>query len=212
MTPLSKATSPHSKRPFLVALTGGIGSGKSTVAQLFAERGIVVVDADEIAREVVAPQTTALQQITEQFGAAILNSDGTLNRTALRNIVFAQQDKRRWLNQLLHPLIAELTRQRIAQARSPYVIWAVPLLLENGLQQQADRILVVDLPESRQRQRAAQRDLATATSIEQIMAAQVSRTARLAAADDVIDNSTTPDALNAQVALLHPHYLDLAAQ
>ncbi|WP_406665976.1 dephospho-CoA kinase [Gallaecimonas sp. GXIMD1310] len=195
---------------FIVGLTGGIGSGKSTVATLFADNGIALVDADVVARQVVAPGSQALAAIAEHFGPTVLQADGQLNRAALRLQVFSDEAARQWLNQLLHPLIREQMQQQLAAATSPYVLWVVPLLLENGLNQDCDRVLVVDAPADTQRQRVLARD--ASADADAIMARQLSRRERLAAADDIIDNSGTPDALAEQVDVLHQRYLSLAAQ
>ena len=195
---------------FIVGLTGGIGSGKSTVATLFADNGIALVDADVVARQVVAPGSPALAAIAEHFGPTVLQADGQLNRAALRLQVFSDEAARQWLNQLLHPLIREQMQQQLAAATSPYVLWVVPLLLENGLNQDCDRVLVVDAPADTQRQRVLARD--ASADADAIMARQLSRRERLAAADDIIDNSGTPDALAEQVDVLHQRYLSLAAQ
>lgn len=195
---------------FIVGLTGGIGSGKSTVATLFADNGITLVDADVVARQVVAPGSPALAAIAEHFGRTVLQADGQLNRAALRLQVFSDEAARQWLNQLLHPLIREQMQQQLAAATSPYVLWVVPLLLENGLNQDCDRVLVVDAPADTQRQRVLARD--ASADADAIMARQLSRRERLAAADDIIDNSGTPDALAEQVDVLHQRYLSLAAQ
>ncbi|NUA43555.1 Dephospho-CoA kinase [Dickeya solani] len=131
---------------YIVALTGGIGSGKSTVAQGFATLGATIVDADVIARQVVAPGQPALTAIVEYFGLEILQPDGALNRSALRERIFSSPEDKRWLNALLHPLIQQETRRQLAAVTTPYALWVVPLLVENQLQGQAQRILVVDIP------------------------------------------------------------------
>lgn len=197
--------------PYTVALTGGIGSGKSTVAQAFAALGVPVVDADIIAREVVEPGSPALQQIAARYGASILTEQGGLNRTRLREIIFHSVEEKEWLNALLHPLIQARTQQLKTQLYAPYILWVVPLLVENGLQQQADRVLVIDVDEAIQLDRTLQRDNVSLTQAKNIMAAQATREARLAVADDTIDNSGTPDDIVPQVAALHQHYLSLAA-
>ena len=176
---------------YIVALTGGIGSGKSTVANAFADLGINVIDADIIARQVV---------------------DGTLQRRALRERIFANPEEKNWLNALLHPLIQQETQHQIQQATSPYVLWVVPLLVENSLYKKANRVLVVDVSPETQLKRTMQRDDVTREHVEQILAAQATREARLAVADDVIDNNGAPDAIASDVARLHAHYLQLASQ
>lgn len=196
---------------FTVALTGGIGSGKSTVANAFAALGVEIIDADVIAREVVEPGTPALQAIVKRHGESILTAEGTLYRARLREIIFQQPQEKNWLNQLLHPLINARTQQLRTQASSSYVLWVVPLLIENNLQRQADRVLVVDVDEAVQLQRTRQRDGVSLSQAQRILAAQVSREQRLACADDIIDNSGTPEQVLPRVAELHQRYLRLAA-
>lgn len=197
---------------YTVALTGGIGSGKSTVSDAFARFGIDVVDADVIARQVVAPGTQALAAIEQHFGADILNQDGSLNRRVLRDRVFASTPEKSWLNGLLHPLIHQQTQRQIAEATSPYVLWVVPLLVENQLQNKADRVLVIDVSPETQILRTMQRDGVSRQHAEQILAAQATREARLAVANDVIDNNGAPDAIASDVARLHAAYLEYASQ
>ncbi|MDH0054132.1 dephospho-CoA kinase [Pantoea ananatis] len=197
--------------PYTVALTGGIGSGKSTIAGYFAASGVDIIDADGIAREVVEPGTPALQAIIERYGDAILTEQGTLQRSRLREIIFATPDEKTWLNALLHPLINARTQQLKAQAASPYVLWVVPLLVENRLQRQADRVLVVDTDEETQLRRTLQRDNVSLEQAKRILAAQATRQQRLDCADDIIDNSGAPEKALPQVAKLHQLYLKLAA-
>jgi len=197
---------------YTVAITGGIGSGKTTVANKFAQLGITVIDADIIARSVVEPQKPALKSIAQHFGPTILLPDGTLNRRELRERIFADPQEKAWLNALLHPLIHQATQDEIAGATSKYVLWVVPLLVENQLHKKADRVLVVDVPPETQIIRTMQRDNVSRKHAEQIIAAQASRESRLAIADDVIDNSGRSDAVDAEVKRLHQRYLQLAAQ
>nr|WP_241018628.1 dephospho-CoA kinase [Pantoea ananatis] len=192
-------------------MTGGIGSGKSTIAGYFAASGVDIIDADVIAREVVEPGTPALQAIIERYGDAILTEEGTLQRSRLREIIFATPDEKNWLNALLHPLINARTQQLKAQAASPYVLWVVPLLVENRLQRQADRVLVVDTDEETQLRRTLQRDNVSLEQAKRILAAQATRQQRLDYADDIIDNSGAPEKALPQVAKLHQLYLKLAA-
>nr|WP_246880193.1 dephospho-CoA kinase [Pantoea ananatis] len=192
-------------------MTGGIGSGKSTIARYFAASGVDIIDADVIAREVVEPGTPALQAIIERYGDAILTEQGTLQRSRLREIIFATPDEKTWLNALLHPLINARTQQLKAQAASPYVLWVVPLLVENRLQRQADRVLVVDTDEETQLRRTLQRDNVSLEQAKRILAAQATRQQRLDCADDIIDNSGAPEKALPQVAKLHQLYLKLAA-
>ncbi len=196
---------------YIVGLTGGIGSGKTAVSDRFAALGITVVDADVIARAVVEPGTPALAAIRERFGEAILLPDGRLDRPALRQRVFSHPDDKRWLEQLLHPLIGEATMQALAGATSPYVLLVSPLLLESGMQAVCNRVLVVDVPETTQLERTMQRDNNTREQVAAIMASQADRASRRARADDIIDNDGSLDALHAKVDALHRHYLQLAA-
>lgn len=197
---------------YTVALTGGIGSGKSTIADNFSRLGITVVDADVIARQVVEPGQPALRIISDHFGDEILLPDGTLNRRALRAKIFSSAEEKKWLNALLHPLIHQRTQDEINQALSPYVLWVVPLLIENNLQQKADRVLVVDVSPEVQIARTIARDKVSREHVLQILAAQATREARLSAADDVINNDGAPDKVAAHVDRLHRQYLELAAQ
>ncbi|WP_436893979.1 dephospho-CoA kinase [Siccibacter turicensis] len=197
---------------YTVALTGGVGSGKSTVADAFAHLGVTVIDADIIARQVVEPGTPALSAIIDRFGSGICLPDGTLNRRELREKIFAHAEDKAWLNALLHPLIGQQTRQEIAQATSDYVLWVVPLLVENQLHKNADRILVVDVTPDTQLRRTMLRDNVPRELAEKMLAAQASREARLAIADDVIDNNGAPEAIVSDVARLHQRYLALAKQ
>ena len=197
---------------YIVALTGGIGSGKSTVAQAFVRLGITIIDADIIARQVVEPNTPALNAIEAHFGRSVIQADGTLNRRQLRERIFSDPAEKAWLNTLLHPIIHQETQRQIAAARSPYVLWVVPLLVENQLQHKADRTLVIDVSRETQIQRTMARDHVSREHAEQILAAQATREARLAVADDVIDNNGAPDAIASDVARLHAQYLTFAAQ
>lgn len=197
---------------YTVALTGGIGSGKSTVADAFSRMGIQIIDADIIARQVVEPGTPALRAIAEHFGSELIEPDGSLNRRMLRERIFSHPDEKAWLNALLHPLIQQETQKQMSEATSPYVLWVVPLLVENNLHQNADRVLVVDVSPATQIQRTVARDNVAREHAEQILAAQATREARLAVADDVIDNNGAPDAIASDVARLHQQYLEYAAQ
>lgn len=197
---------------YTVALTGGIGSGKSTVANAFADLGIQIIDADIIARQVVEPGKPALDAIAAHFGPELIAADGTLHRRRLRERIFADPQEKAWLSALLHPLIQQETRCQLQQATSAYVLWVVPLLVENGLYRQANRVLVVDVTPETQLSRTMQRDDVTRAHVEQILAAQATREARLAVADDVIDNNGAPDSIMSDVARLHARYLQLASQ
>jgi len=196
---------------YIVALTGGIGSGKSTVADSFARHGVSIIDADIIARQVVEPGEPALDALAQHFGQQIIEPEGSLNRAALRECIFSEPAEKEWVNQLLHPLIHAKTKQLFAAAKTPYVLWVVPLLVENGLQSQANRVLVVDVDEHTQLTRTMQRDGITRQQAEKILSAQASRQQRLACADDIIDNNGGAETLEPHVASLHSRYLELAA-
>ena len=197
---------------YTVALTGGIGSGKSTVADEFAHLGVTVIDADIIARQVVEPGTPALLAIAERFGPQMINDDGSLNRRRLRERIFAHSEDKAWLNALLHPLIQQETRRQMQASTSPYLLWVVPLLVENRLTDKADRVLVVDVPKETQIERTIRRDGVSREHAEHILAAQATREQRLASADDVIENMGSADAVASHVARLHDKYLMLASQ
>jgi len=194
----------------IIGLTGGIGSGKSTVANEFKALGIEVVDADLVAREVVAPGQPALAEIELYFGQEVINYDGELNRAKLRQVIFSSEQKKQWLNNLLHPIIREALLTQLAQATSQYVILEAPLLLENKLTQYTDFTLVVDVPETLQIERAMLRDNNSRSQIQAIIDAQISRQERRQQADYVIDNSK-PDlvALKEQVKMLHLQFLSI---
>jgi dephospho-CoA kinase len=194
-----------------IGLTGGIASGKSAVADAFARRAVPVVDTDVIAREVVEPGRPALAAVVAAFGSEVLGPDGRLDRRALRRLVFADPALRRRLEAILHPAIrAEMQRQAAATA-GPYVVIAIPLLVENGLQQQVDRVLVVDCPPDVQLARLLARDGETPEGARAILAAQATRDERLAVADDVVVNDGSLADLDARVDALHQRYLALAA-
>ena len=199
------------KRPYIVGLTGGIGSGKSAATDRFAALGASVVDTDRIAHELTAPGGGAIEAIHVAFGDAMIAPDGRLDRAAMRALAFREPDARRRLEAILHPLIrAESARQCLA-ASGPYVILAVPLLVESGgYRERCDRICVVDCPEALQLERVRARNGLADEQIRAIMAAQASRAQRLAAADDVIDNTGTLASLHAQVERLHTAYLAAA--
>ncbi|MGM0824229.1 MAG: dephospho-CoA kinase [Pseudomonadota bacterium] len=193
----------------IVGLTGGIGSGKSTVARAFGERGIGWVDADDIAREVVAPGEPALAKIHERFGALVIADDGSLDRAALRQIVFDAPEERQWLEQLTHPIIRErlvATLQRLQSGTSPYALLVSPLLFESGQAALVERTIVVDVPTDMQLSRTLQRDGVSEANVRAILKAQMSREARLAKADDIIDNSRDIAHMKQQVARLDRAY------
>ena len=197
--------------PLRIGLTGGIASGKSTVARLFEAHGVPVIDTDQIARDVVEPGQPALVAVVEAFGTGVLAPDGHLDRSALRARVFADAGARQRLEAILHPAIrAELAR-RSAAAGGPYQVWVIPLLVEGGRLDQVDRVLVVDCPVEMQLERLVARDGGSESSAQAILAAQASREQRLAAADDVIVNDGAEDSLAPQVAALDASYRELAA-
>lgn len=195
----------------VVGVTGGIGSGKTAVTNLFAELGITIVDADIAARIVVEPGRPALAAIAERFGPSMLQADGTLNRAAMRTRIFSNPDDKRWLEQLTHPRIGEEIAHQLHTATSPYVILVSPLLIEGQQHKFCDRILVVDVPEEMQLQRTVQRDNNDADQVRRIIASQASRTQRLERADDVIENTGTLEELRERVMALHDQYLKLAS-
>ncbi|WP_323965538.1 dephospho-CoA kinase [Aeromonas hydrophila] len=198
---------------YVVAITGGIGSGKTTVANQFAELGIEVVDADVIAREVVEPGTPALAAIAAHFGSEVIAPDGQLDRRRLRERVFTDPQAKGWLNALLHPLIRTEMQRQCAAARSPYCLLVVPLLVENRLTALANRVLVIDVDEATQIERTCRRDGVSREQAQAILTAQASRAERLAAADDVLDNQNgTPEAIKSRILALHETYLAFASQ
>ncbi|MBP6071634.1 MAG: dephospho-CoA kinase [Aeromonas sp.] len=198
---------------YVVAITGGIGSGKTTVANQFAALGIEVVDADLIAREVVAPGTPALAAITSHFGPEILTEQGLLDRRVLRERIFSDQAAKSWLNALLHPIIRSEMLRQCAAVSSPYCLLVVPLLVENRLTELADRVLVIDVDEATQIERTCHRDGVSREQAQAILASQASRSERLAMADDVLDNqSGTTETIRARILALHETYLAFASQ
>ena len=195
-----------------IGLTGGLASGKSTVGGLFGNLGVSVIDADQVARDVVAPGSAALQAIVEQFGPSIIHNDGALDRHRLREIVFACDERRRALEGIVHPTIRQEMERRLNEIDAPYAISMIPLLFESGQGKRFERILVVDAALSRQLERAKARDGSTADTLRGIVDAQLDRDARLAQADDVIHNDGGIQALRPQVERLHEHYLSLASR
>lgn len=195
---------------YIIGLTGGIASGKTTIANMFAEKGIELVDADIVARDVVAPETQGLRAISEYFGHDILLADGTLNRAKLREIIFADDNKKTWLNQLLHPLIRQEMLQQLAASQSVYTLFVVPLLVENNLTELCDHVLVIDVAERVQVARTVKRDNVSEQQAQAIIAAQINRQLRLNAADSIIVNDDI-NSLPEQVNLLHEKFLELAA-
>ena len=197
---------------WILGLTGGIGSGKTAASDYFAKLGIVVVDADIVARDVVEPGQPAWQAIREHFGPEVLQADGSLNRAWLRQKVFAEPAERQWLEQQTHPRIRDSIIRQLQQAQSPYAILSSPLLFESGQAQLTDRSLLIDVPEEVQLQRASARDGNDAEQIRRIMAAQLSRQERRARADDLVDNSGSLEQLYAQLQELHEGYMALGVE
>ena len=195
---------------FVVGLTGGIGSGKSAVSDRFGALGITIADADLAARVVVEPGRPALERISERHGQGILNSDGRLDRQAMREVVFAQEEERLWLEALLHPLIGEELQSQLSQATSPYAMLVTPLLQETGQARLVNRVLVVDAPEEVRVKRTLARDGGDESTVRAIIKAQMSSDQRLSMADDVIMNDSDFAHLDNEVERLHRLYTDLA--
>lgn len=194
----------------IIGLTGGIGSGKTAAANRFAAaHGIHVVDADQKSRVVVEPGRPALAHIVDRFGDAMLLDDGTLNRAALRETVFAAPEQRQWLEQLLHPLIRDEIITDLHSATSPYALLVSPLLVESGQNNLTSRVIVVDVPETMQLTRTVQRDAVPEAQVRAIMQAQAQREERLRHAHDVLTNYSDLAALHAQVDALHTRYMQL---
>ncbi len=199
----------------IIGLTGGIGSGKSTVSQSFENLGVPVIDADLLTRELVSPGQPALKKIAEQLGNDLLTVEGELDRVQLRRRIFAQPEQRQILEAILHPRAREAALQRLAALRDganppDYVILSVPLLVESGWIDMVNRVLVVDATPAQQRQRASQRDGLSPEQIDAAMQSQVNRDTRLAAADEVINNDADLATLKTQVAAMHQKYRQLA--
>lgn len=193
-----------------VGLTGGIGSGKSTVAKIFSAKGVPVFDADVIVRELMEPGQPAWTEIIAEFGDSVL-TEGRLNRTLLRNRIYSDPTTRRALESILHPKVYQILRERAKRVCEPYCIFAIPLLIESEGRDVVDRILLVDCPVEVQFERAMRRDGLDRPTVTRIIEVQASRAERLAAADDIIDNSSSIDSLPAQVERFHQIYLDLAS-
>jgi dephospho-CoA kinase len=197
---------------FIVGLTGGIGSGKTTVANLFADLGISLVDADIVARAVVAPGQPALAAIAAHFGPEFLQADGSLHRALLRQRIFSDPPAKSWLDQLLHPLIRQQILSQLQNATSAYVLLVAPLLIENGLTSLVDQLLVVDVQPDTQILRTTGRDQVSQQQVAAIMATQCERAQRLELADQIINNDHDQTALVEKVAQLHQIYLAMAAE
>ena len=196
----------HSK-PFCVGLTGGIGSGKTTVANLFMHLHVPIIDADEIARRITKLNTTAYHRIVEHFGLTILKNNRELDRKKLREIIFSNPIEKRWLENLLHPLIRQDMYREIQHAKFPYCICVIPLLTEKANVEFIDRILVVDTPIELQIERVKKRDQETQNEVQKIVDAQIGRDARLHVANDVIVNDQDLAELEKKVGILHQSYL-----
>ena len=194
----------------IIGLTGGICSGKSTVAALFNELGTPVIDADIVARELVEPGQAALQEIINHFGSGVLDNGGRLDRTLLRNRIFSHTEDRKKLEAILHPRIRERMAVLTRDSNAAYCIQVIPLLIETGQTKHVDRVLVVDTSEAEQKRRLAQRDNSSAEQIKAILASQTDRQQRLQLADDIITNDGTLDELRNQVANLHRKYTRLS--
>lgn len=194
----------------MIGLTGGIGSGKSTVAGYFADLGINIVDADQLAHALVEPGKPAFDSVVATFGNACLSADGTLDRAWLRHRIHTNPEDKHKLEDILHPAIRARMTDLLNKSESPYTIAVIPLLLETGQTGLVDRILVVDVSEAQQRTRVASRDGLPDDEITSIMKSQTDRSTRLSSADDVISNEQDLDSLHAQVETLHRHYLELA--
>ncbi|PIE83451.1 MAG: dephospho-CoA kinase [Candidatus Contendobacter odensis] len=195
-----------------VGLTGGIGSGKTAVSDCFSRYGIPVIDTDHIARELVAPGQPALSEIIRVFGPDCLDHSGCLHRTRLRERVFSDAAGRQRLEAILHPRIRAVVRQRTVTLNTPYYLVVIPLLVETGMTDLVDRVLVVDVTESEQIRRVMIRDQIGENQVRQILAAQASREQRLTLADDILTNNDSFDRLNSQVRDLHRRYMLLAAR
>ncbi|QQX80630.1 dephospho-CoA kinase [Shewanella sp. KX20019] len=196
---------------YIVGLTGGIGSGKTTVANLFADLGITLVDADIVAREVVSKDSHGLNAIVNHFGNSVLLDDGNLDRAALRELIFNNDEQRLWINNLLHPLIRQTMLKNCKEAQSNYVIMVAPLLFENGLDRLVQRTLLVDISPELQQQRTIHRDRVSAEQVKNIIGSQASRAEKLSKADDVIDNQGEISALKCKVSALNTLYLKLSS-
>jgi dephospho-CoA kinase len=201
----------QTQEPLRIGLTGGIASGKSTVADMFADLGVPVIDTDVIARDVVRPGQPALEEIREAFGAGVIAADGTLDRSAMRAIVFGDDAARRRLEAILHPKIREVTIGQAEAAGGAYQVIVVPLLVESSLRAFVDRVLVVDCDEEIQVARLLERDTESEQQARKILAAQSTRDERLAIADDVIENEGSLEDAREQVLALHRSYLREAA-
>jgi len=199
------------QRPLKIGLTGGIGCGKSTAAGIFSEFNVTVIDADSIARDLVQPGSPLLEQIRSMFGPEMVDGEGQLDRARLRNLVFEDPQKRRRLEQLLHPPILAEIELRANICRQPYCVLCIPLLIETHQEKMVDRVLVIDIPTEIQIRRIKQRDQLSEREIEAVLHAQTDRQTRLAAAHDIIDNSGDREQLKRQIEKLHEKYMRIAS-
>jgi dephospho-CoA kinase len=197
---------------FIVGLTGGIGSGKTAVSDRFAKLGIGIVDADIIAREVVEPGTEALQNIAEHFGTQHLTPDGQLDRAQLRKTIFTDVEAKKWLESLLHPLIGNEIVRQLGEVKSSYALFVSPLLVESQQKLLCHHLVVVDVPNEVQIERTMQRDANDRDQVERIIGSQADRQTRLAAANDVIDNTCGFEQLDLRVSELHQQFLTIAGE
>lgn len=195
---------------FKIGLTGGIGSGKSTVAKLFAELGVPIIDADAIVYALTAPKKSTYKKIIAQFGAEYLKSDGSLDRRKLRTLAFQNEEARIWLENLIHPLVFKEIRKRLKTISAPYVILVIPLLFETKACEIVDHALVVDCPEQMQIKRIQERDHTSAKAVKAIIQSQIPRKLRLALADTIIQNCDSLPTLKKQVKKLHGQYLKIS--
>lgn len=195
---------------FILGLTGGIGAGKTVISNALLDKGITIVDADVIARDVVALGTEGLNAISAHFGSDILDEDGKLNRAKLRAIIFSNENEKTWLNQLLHPMIRNEIRQQLKKATSRYVVLSAPLLFENKLDTYCDLSLLIDVPVSVQIQRTCARDSAEREQVESIIASQMSRKDKIQRADKVLDNDRRLQTVLKDLDDLHQYFLHLA--
>ncbi|MEW9808900.1 MAG: dephospho-CoA kinase [Candidatus Symbiodolus clandestinus] len=195
----------------IIAVTGGISSGKTTVAELFTALKVPIIDSDQLAHQLVARGTTALASIVEQFGQKALLANGSLSRCYLRQLLINDASAKNWIEELLHPLIYQESWRRLNNLTAPYVLWMVPLLIEKGWQVGTQRVLVIDCAVKQQLVRLMQRDQLTCQQAKALLRLQCKRRYRLAAADDIIDNSGSFSGLLPQVTQLHQNYLVLGA-
>lgn len=199
-------------KPFVVGVTGGIGSGKTTICREFEKLGAPVIDTDQVARDVVAPGSPGLAAVVDAFGAEVLTADGQLDRRRVRQLVFATPALRERLEAILHPLIRQETDARVMAAGFPYCLVCIPLLVERGGGNRVNRVLVIDCPTEIQLQRVMARDELTAPEVAAIMRTQASREDRLAVAHDVLENTGDVALLRPRIQALHARYLQLAKE